>query len=84
MYILKKEGLGKKWCGDEIIFLTKNLSQRKLKKLFNAKCEFVTYEQQKPSEETETSSSTAKENKSNGSSRRKANKGKVNKEPKAD
>ena len=88
MYRLKTSGIGKKWCGDEIIFLSETLSQRKLKKLFNAKCEFVYYEQQETtSEETEKSRSTAtEENKdiSNGSGGRKANRRKTNKVRKAD
>lgn len=60
MYRLKESGIGKKWCGDEVIILTKDLSQRKLKKLFNKNCEFVEYEQTTTSEETKTQGSTAK------------------------
>lgn len=83
MYRIKLSGIGKKWCGDEIVFLYDTLSQRKLKKLFNAKCEFIEeYEQQATSEETEKSESTVtKETKdtSNGSGGRKANGRKANK-----
>lgn len=74
MYRLKESGIGKKWCGDEIIILTNELSQRKLKKLFSRNCEFVEYyEKETTSEETETSASTAKKaksNKGNGSNNR--------------
>jgi hypothetical protein len=89
MYRIKESGLGKKWCGDGIIILTHELSQRKLKKLFNARCEFIEeYEQETTSEETETSSSTAKENtadKSNGGNNgHKSNTRKGSKKHKAD
>ena len=63
---IKESGIGKKWCGDEIIILSENLSQAKLKKLLKANCEFVEeYEQETTSEETKTKKSkkgsTAKE-----------------------
>ena len=85
MYKLKDSGVGKKWCGDEVIILSHELSQRKLKKLFSKNCEFVTYEQTTTSEETEISSSTAEKNTSVGSSNgRKPNTGKRTKKSKAD
>lgn len=88
MYKLKESGIGKMWCGDEIIILSQDLSQRKLKKLFNKNCEFVEYyaKEKTTSEETETSSSTAKNEDTSTSSinRRKSNKRKTNKKRKAD
>ena len=55
---IKESGIGKKWCGDEIIILSENLSQAKLKKLLKANCEFVEqYEQETTSEDTKTKKS---------------------------
>lgn len=87
MYRLKQSGIGKKWCGDEVIILTEKLSQRKLKKLFTKNCEFVEYVDKKTtSEETETSSSTAKNEDTSLRSRNgsKRDKRKTNKKRKAD
>lgn len=83
MYKLLDSGIGKKWCGDEVIILEETLSQNKLKKLYNRNCEFVVYEQETTSEETETSSSTAKEDKSVSTGGRKAKRGKATRKPKA-
>jgi len=87
MLRIKESGIGKKWCGDEVIILTDKLSQTKLKKLLKANCEFVEeYEKETTSEETETSSSTAKEEDTSDGSidRRKSDDRKRARKPKTD
>ena len=86
MYELNERGIGKKWCDTNgIILLYPTLSQRKLKYLFNANCEFIDYvERDTRSEEAEKISSVPSETKDTNTSvsrkfrGRKANKGKAN------
>ena len=87
MYRLLERGRGKLFCYTKgLVPLNDNLSQKELKELFNAKCEFVIYE---PKTTTESEASTqepvhseTESDSSNGSSRRKANNGKRTRKPK--
>lgn len=85
MYKIKESGIGKLVCNSNgCTPLYNTLSQKKLKELFNANCEFIEYEQkatteQEASTQIEPVRSEAETDSSNGSSRRKANRRKTNK-----
>jgi hypothetical protein len=80
MLRIKESGIGKMWCGDEIIHLTAKLSQAKLKKLLKRNCEFVEeYEKETTGRENDNTESSAqsksttneeKEDTGNGSNNR--------------
>ena len=59
MYQIKKIGLGKKVCNsDGVTHLYPTLSQKKLKRLFTLKCEFIEYVEQQEGKAQKSEQST--------------------------
>lgn len=62
MYIIKDKGLGKKVCNsDGVTHLYPTLSQKKLKRLFTLKCEFIEYVEQQEGKAQKSEQSTNSE-----------------------